>query len=370
MKTQRILKIVCLLLLLVLPKVVQAQDAYSTNADCSIYSYYTNTDGSVTIDGYAGPPWAVIIPTNINDMTVTSIGEYAFSGTSLTSVTIPDSVTSIGDYAFNDCWSLTSVIIPNSVTSIGDNAFYECISLSDVTIPNSVTSIGYQGFFGCNILTNVLIGNSVTNIGDFAFCDCSSLTSVTFGNSVTSIGNLTFGYCSDLTDVTIPNSVTNIGYDAFFLCSSLTNVTILNNVNSIGGYAFGYCFNLASVYFLGNAPSVDSTVFYDDPATFYYLPGTTGWDDFSTNSGLSGALWFLPNPLILNFEPSFGVQTNQFGFVISWATNTSVEVEACTNLANPIWSPVATNTLTGGTSYFSDPQWTNYPIRFYRISSP
>jgi hypothetical protein len=86
--------------------------------------------------------------------------------------------------------------------------------------------------------------------------------------------------------------------------------------------------------------------------------------------GCPTALWFLPNPLILNNGSSFGVQTNGFGFIISRAMNVSVAVEACTNLANPIWSPVRTNTLTNGTSYFSDPQWTNYPGRFYRLRSP
>jgi hypothetical protein len=29
----------------------------------------------------------------------------------------------------------------------------------------------------------------------------------------------------------------------------------------------------------------------------------------------------------------------------------------------------ATNALTGGTFQFSDPDWTNYPARFYRIRS-
>ena len=50
--------------------------------------------------------------------------------------------------------------------------------------------------------------------------------------------------------------------------------------------------------------------------------------------------------------------------------NLVVVVVASTNLASPAWVPLATNTLTGGTSYFSDPQWTNYPRRFYRFSSP
>jgi hypothetical protein len=104
--------------------------------------------------------------------------------------------------------------------------------------------------------------------------------------------------------------------------------------------------------------------------TVYYLPGTTGWDDFALLTGVPTAPWFLPYPTILNFEPNFGVQTNSFGFTISWATNISVVVEACTDLANPDWQPVQTNSLTTGSAYFSDPQWTNYPGRFYRLRSP
>jgi hypothetical protein len=60
----------------------------------------------------------------------------------------------------------------------------------------------------------------------------------------------------------------------------------------------------------------------------------------------------------------------RIGFTISWATNFSVIVLAATNLDNPDWIPVATNVLINGTNYFSDPKWTNYPRRFYRISSP
>jgi len=45
-------------------------------------------------------------------------------------------------------------------------------------------------------------------------------------------------------------------------------------------------------------------------------------------------------------------------------------VEAATSLSNPVWVPVSTNTLVGGTSYFSDAAWTNFPKRFYRLTTP
>jgi hypothetical protein len=99
--------------------------------------------------------------------------------------------------------------------------------------------------------------------------------------------------------------------------------------------------------------------------TVYYLPGTTGWG--RTFGGRPTVLW---NPQIETSSGSFGVRTNRFGFNITRTSNLVVVVEACTNLANPTWSVVATNTLADGWAYFSDPQWTNYRSRFYRLRSP
>jgi len=101
----------------------------------------------------------------------------------------------------------------------------------------------------------------------------------------------------------------------------------------------------------------------DNKATVYYLPGITGWG--RTFGDRPTALW---KPLVETSDGSFGMRTNQFGFNIIWASGMVIVVESCTNLVNPAWSPVGTNTLTGGSSYFSDPQWTNYPGRFYRLT--
>jgi hypothetical protein len=128
--------------------------------------------------------WRSDIKTIVIHDGVTSIGDYAFFGCRITSISIPNSVTSIGDYAFSRCSGLTSITIGNSVTSIGEWAFSDCSSLTSITIPNSVTSIGERTFYGCIGLTSITVGSSVTSIGSYAFYGCSSLIEITNLNSV------------------------------------------------------------------------------------------------------------------------------------------------------------------------------------------
>jgi hypothetical protein len=262
--------------------------AFAFSAPIQAQFLYTTIGDAITITGYTGSGGVVVIPPNINGLSVTSIGEEAFIQTSLTSVTIPNSVTGIGVNAFYDCTSLTNVTIGDGVTNIGAGAFSDA-ALTGVTIPNSVTSIGESAFGACFGLASVTIGNGVTSIGSNAFSGCDQLTSVTIPNSVTSIGKGAFLGCSSLTGVTIGNSVNSIGDGTFLGCSGLTSVTIPNSVTSIGDEAF-LCNSLTGVYFEGNAPSAGSTVFEVTHAMAYYFYGTTGWSAFSANTGIPAVM--------------------------------------------------------------------------------
>ena len=201
------------------------------------YTYTTNADGvSITITGYTGAllGGAVTIPTNINNLLVTSIGMSAFKNANLTSVTIPNSVTSIGENAFGYCASLTAIAVnPNNsfycdVDGVLFNQSrttlvqYPAGLVGSYTIPDSVNTIGEYALDGCSGLTNLTIPDSVANIGEYAFYGCG-LTSAIIPGSVTSLGDDAFLYCTGLTIVTIGNGATSIGANTFYGCASLTS---------------------------------------------------------------------------------------------------------------------------------------------------
>jgi hypothetical protein len=320
---------------------------------------------------------------------VTNIGNFAFTFcTNLTGITIPQNTTrigisafsscsnlasatiangNIGDFAFNSCASLNNVVLGTGVTNVGNFAFAYCTGLPAITVPNNVASIGVEAFYSCSNLVNAFIDSD--NVGDYAFSSCGNLGSVVFGNGVTNIGVGAFANCSGLASVTIPSSVTDIGGGAFSSCDSLTSVIIGSGVNRVGAGAFFNDYNLQAAYFQGDAPILTGIqeLFQGANAAvvkIYYLPGAVGWN--SNFVGLPALLW---NPVIQTTDGSFGLQSNCFGFNIIGTANIPIVVEASTNLANPTWAPLLTGTLTNGAIYFSDPGWTNYPGRFYRVRS-
>ncbi len=281
--------------------------AYDFEVDGIYYNIVSLEDLTVEVttsfDKYSGE---VVIPSTVTYkskvLTVTAIEDNAFSGcSSLTSITIPESVTSIGRSAFSGCTSLTTITIPSSVTSIGYYTFSGCSSLTTITLPEGVTSIGDYAFRGCSSLTAITLPEGVTSIGSDAFDGCSSLISFTIPKKVTEIDNRAFNGCTSLKELIIEdgNEILSLGIWSYYYTSGysgvgglfhdcpldsvylgrnlsfeseyytspfynkdkLTSVTIGKSVTSLMKYTFYNC-NLTSIYLMGgNPPSVGSDNF-------------------------------------------------------------------------------------------------------------
>ena len=273
------------------------------------FTYYVYPDGFglyIAINGYLGSGGIVDIPDTIYGMPVARIEDLVFDGYAVTSVTIPASVRYIGYQAFSDCSSLIAITVSPA------NQWYNSADgvLFDKYRTTLIQCPGGKG-------GSYSVPSSVASIGDYAFAGCASLTRVE-----------------------VPSSVTSIGSGAFADCSSLKQV-----------------------FFKGDAPFVDPTGFdgANTNATIYYLPGTSGWA--TTFAGRPTALW---DPLM----QSSGVGPAGFGFNIIGTADIPIVIEAATNPANSVWVPLQSLNLTNGAFYFSDPNWTNYPARFYRFRLP
>ena len=281
---------------------------------CNDNSTLTYTETKYYIDTYP------LVSCEIGNC-VTSIGSYAFSGSDLTNLVIPDSVTRIGSWILSFAGAekynlkLESIVIGSGVTSIGEYAFVITgnHALTSITInaatPPSITSNSFDEtnycpiYVPCNSVEVYKSASGWTRYADriFGIQPCSNLklyaiykndlirnascnenttllksevqpsnqytykasamTTSIVGDCVVRIGNEAFSGCTSLSSITIPNTVTSIGNEAFKWCTSLSNITIPNSVTSIGDGAFFRCTSLLSITIPNNVTSIGNYAF-------------------------------------------------------------------------------------------------------------
>ena len=285
-----------------------------------------------TIKKYNGNDAVVNIPSEINGTPVTTIGNAAFRDSSVTSVTIPDSVTEIGANAFAGCTNLTSVnyiggdwskltiqsgnpAVEDAAKDAANEQLFDFKFIlnntavvvirykgtaADVTIPSRykdkpVTVIDHAAFFN-SAVTSVTIPDSVTSIDDNAFGFCSQLTNISIPNSVTYIGFSAFAHCTSLKSITLPSSLSSISEALFSGCSQLTTIHIPDSVPSIQSYAFYHCRNLETIRIPVSVTLIETDAFAGCPSlmTVTYSGSKTRWDK------ITGKDQLLNIPLVCN----------------------------------------------------------------------
>ena len=202
----------------------------------------TISNGTVT--DYSGTATSVKVPDSFRGITVTKIGNSAFSGaTNLQSITLSDTITSIGGNAFADC-NINEVYAPSSCAG----AVAKQTGATTVVV-TSGNAIGNSAFSGCTNLKNITLPNELTTIGSSAFNGCTGLENITIPNGVVTIDSFAFSGCVGLKNITLPNELTTIGSSAFNGCNGLTSIVIGRDVTRIGGYAFADCNNVKEIYY-------------------------------------------------------------------------------------------------------------------------
>ncbi len=266
---------------------------------------YEVSNGGAVITGYTGSSRTVNIPDTIDGYVVWKIGEKAFNGKNIISVTIPASVTTLGNLAFANCSNLSIVKINCTELADADSgSAAQGILFSDETYSvfyNSCDDGGCRVIFGEGVtripaylfatahdksngvycrISSVKISSTVTEIGKCAFFRCYNLSTLEMGDNVRTIGNAAFRYDDLLKTTTLPSSLTSIGGNAFGN-TGLQSLTIPKNVVSIGDMAFANCGNLTDMTIeataledANSASAAEGSVGGDEDCSVFYNSGS------------------------------------------------------------------------------------------------
>ena len=210
----------------------------------SLISVIDLPNGLEKIGNYAFSGSALSSVVNLPS-SLTDIGIEAFKGTAVTEIEIPSGITYLKNGLFENCTALKKAALPEALETIGDRVFKGAEKLAAVNMPSGVTDIGAEAFYNCKALegftdtdgkTRFYLPEGITAVSDGCFAYCPLKTSFTIPDQILSIGDAAFKY-TYLTELTISKSLKSIGAEAF-RNSQLSDLTIPESLLSLGEDAF------------------------------------------------------------------------------------------------------------------------------------
>ena len=262
-------------------------------SEIPLYGYADKDDQNktLTITSYNGTETEVTIPATLkigdDDYTVTAIGNSAFHGKSITKVSFAENcqITTIGESAFSGCSSMTSITLPESITTINRSAFSSCSSLTTLTIPKNVVNLEPDYTFTyCPSLQEIIVDEENTKFSS--------------DGGVLYEGTTLWRYPSAKsgTKFTIPESITQIKYNAFERCLNLQEITLPSTITDVDHYAFDGSTTLAAINVNVSAGEFSTGGFYssdgilyknDDKVILYRYPQAKEGDSFTVQGTVS-----------------------------------------------------------------------------------
>lgn len=133
-------------------------------------------------------------------------------------------VTSVDEMAFANNTTLTKLTLPESITAFGKGAFTNCSALTDINIPSTIQDIPSACFAQCKKMAAFTMPEQVKTIGNLAFANCANANKIELNEGITTIGERAFLGCSSIKEITLPSTVCKIGGNAFYRASKLTKI--------------------------------------------------------------------------------------------------------------------------------------------------
>lgn len=207
---------------------------------------------------------------------VECIGGYAFAGTQIREIHIPESMTLFSVNAFDSCDALSRITVhkdnpvyssPDSCNAIirRDSAVL-VLGCAASSIPNGVKRIGKSAFSAKPLLKNILfLPDGLEAIEDGAFARCPNLFEVVIPHSVTSIGEFAFTQCPQLAIVQMSGGVKELQEYVFMNCNKLAVIDFPEGISVIRSYAFDGCGKLNHVVFPSSLTLIEDGAFSGCP---------------------------------------------------------------------------------------------------------